>query len=399
MQNVSQAFLDSLDGSTKPRFKMDVWRDGVLLAEDVPFSDGSLTITAGQAIRSRLTASITDTEGDLAPTRLDSPLAPYGSEVNVQAGLLLGQQVELVSLGWFPLVQADTEEMWTPYSRPDEPGRIYRVTRGRTTPIEGADRSQLVSEDRFQVATQPSKPTVLAEIAYLLRGVIPWKAPNGFPDARVPKNVTYQDDRLAAVQTLADVVNAEFVIGPDGVGTLQLSALTDPVWTVGSFTKASMKRSLSRDGMYNGVIYRGQTSDQRVIQGSAVITSGPLAWNGPFGRVPYFASSDFLDTQAKVNAAARTRLANLVAGRTQEVLVETKANFALETGDTVLLETPNGSTPARVTEIAWRLGPGSMNLKLAVNPDDLGTVKRPPTYRNPALMATIQVSQVQVSIS
>lgn len=377
MRVVSQDFLDALPGSHPPVVRCDVWRAGQLLGQDLPVSGGSVTVTAGQAVRSSVSVDITDPDGQWVPRSSSDALAPFGSELHIRAGIRLGNRVELVSLGWFPIMTVDVIEDYAEYVRPAEPGRVYRVQRGATTPLNAVDRATVVQASRFLTVTQPTQPTVLSEIGYLLSGVAPWQPPN-IPDMGItPSSVTYQDDRLGAVQALADLMGMDFIFDGDGFGALITQGFSTPVWDITTGpggVQSAMSKSLKRDGIYNAVVFRGTADDSLPVQGIAVIADGPLRWDGPLGRVPFFASSPLLSAQSSVDQAAVTRLSTLRAKQSQEISVTCICNYALEVGDTVTLTMRRGKIPARITKAEYPLLPGPMTLTVVADPDLLAAV-------------------------
>lgn len=384
MQVVSEEFMDSLNGSIKPIVTVDVWRDGRLLAGNLPVSGGQVTITAGQAIRSKVQVSFLDgtdeyPAGSLVPRRPEDPLHPLGGSIlHLSAGLRLAQRDEMVPLGRFVPVDADPgEETFKIYSRPG--GSDAVTANPTTTTVECSDLARKVQNDKFISVEQPAAGTnVSAEMGRILRDAgMMWQPPAGMPNRSVPGDIAYDADRLDAWWKLAGVVQMEPIFRPDGRATLQSPTLGTPVWTVQGGPDGGLitvSRTAKMDGFYNCVVATGATEgDKLPVRAVATLDEGPSRFGGPLGRIVYYYSSPLITTQADATAAAQTRLANLVRGRTLEVPVTCAWNPALEVGDTVLLVLPSGgSLPGRVVEITWPLLPGPMQLKVAVSPDALG---------------------------
>lgn len=372
MQTVSDEFLRALRGPIEPIFQVNAWRQGKLIAQDLPLGGGSVSMSNDSATRGKLNLIITDSNGKWRPTA-DGPLSPYGSELNVQVGLILTQgRKEMFSLGWFVIDRAETEEEWKTYTRPDEPGVEYQVSRGQITTIDAPDRTRLVARNRFLTRTSPTSSSVMTEIANLLRGIVPFKVPASIPTQSIPVDLTYDNDRLSAVQALAESVDATTAMTPAGSLTLVPNSPTSgSVWYIpigyhGALIK--MQRSLDANEAYNAVIARGTTPDGVPLQSKiATVTSGPLAWDGPYGRVPLFYESSFLTTQSQVDQAAVTRLAKIVSRNQQLIDVTCVWNPAIELDDLVTIEAPLGDLQGRVQAINWPLQPGTMTLRLAVD--------------------------------
>lgn len=372
MQSTPSEALRVPTGTYQPIVVVDAFLGGKLMAANIPVISGSLAITGGQNIRSRLTMTVADASGLLTP-KPGAPLSPWGGELHVKAGVMVGQIPELVSLGWFPIMTATTTEEWVTYYRPQEPDRPYRVSRGLSVAVEAVDRAQIISDARFEDRVQPSHSSVLDEIATLLRGVVPFRVPGGITDHQIPSGTTYDDDRLGTFAKLANVCNCDPIIDPNGIATLLPQApTTAPVWTIGAGTDGTLvafSRKLDRDKIYNAVIARtAESTSGLYLQGRAVVTDGPLRYDGPLGRIPYFESLPVVTTQAAINRAAATTLARLTTRRTQSVDITTVPNYALEVGDVITLECPYGFINGEITVITYPLVPGPMTLSIAVDP-------------------------------
>jgi hypothetical protein len=379
MQSVSANFLGALTGSHRQIARVDAWRGGQLLSPDpgLPISEGSVTISAGQAIRSQVGVTVTDPDGTWIPTP-DGALSPYGSELHIALGVQAGTMTELVSVVWAPITVATAAERWQSYRT--QTGGMALVSRGQATQVNGTDRAQIIASARFMARTQPIATTVLAEIGQLLKGVVPWNAPSWAVDAAIPAGITYDDDRLKAVGDLAAVLNCDVIIDPTGTATLITRTASQPgvardaagsasVWTipVSSGAVVSFDKELNADATYNGVIARGTAFNGATLIGQAVIPDGPLAWNGPFGQVPFFVTSATYGTQAAVDAAARDQLDRLVLQRSQIIVISCVSNPALEIGDTVTVPAPYGTIDGVVMAAQWPL----TQLSVSVDADAL----------------------------
>lgn len=375
---VSSAFLAALQGSMQYVARADVWSEGKLVKQSLDITAGSLSVSAGQAVRSQVSVTVADPDGLIRPTGDDSTLSPFGPELALYAGIRLGSQVEWCPLGRFPITQVDVDQRWRAYQRKGESSPTL-VPSG-TVDVTAADRALWISEARIDPPTQPTgSGTVLSEIGRLLSGVAPWQAPSsGVTDVSVPASLTYSDDRMAAVQALADVVSADPVVTYDGTVTLLPRAWGSPVWTIqGGETGvlATWKRSKQRAGTYNGYIQQGgdpTTGTPRI--GRAYVTSGPLRWR--YGlQLPYLATgSGLLTTQSAVDAAAAAGLAKMIGTRTETVQVECSPNPAVTVGDVVTLQAPRGSLPVLITAQTLPLTPGRMQLTCSADPVLLGQV-------------------------
>lgn len=126
-------------------------------------------------------------------------------------------------------------------------------------------------------------------------------------------------------------------------GSLVVATPPDPAgldWTVDAGRNGvltSVSRSITRDGICNGVVAKGEGADDVAPVVATVVDLNPASptyWNGPFGKVPRFYTSPLLTTVAQATAAATTILRRSV-GLPYAVDFAAIVNPALEPGDTV----------------------------------------------------------------
>lgn len=374
MQDTSPAFRAALKGSYVPTCTVDAWYDGRLILAGVPMESGSVTVDGSRAISGSLTLTAAKPDDSLVPDRWDAPLAPFGSQLHVRAGVTFGGTTEQVSLGWYRIDEADPQEWWTSYT-PDfdeDPTQVPRwVSRGMQVTVQASDRMALVDDDAFVSPEAPTSTTsVIAEIQRLVQDIVPVADLTGITDAAIPAAIAYQTSRVQAIQDLANVLGRVARIDPNGALTLipKVPSMT-PVWTVtvgrdGDIT--NWGRKLDRRDLHNGVISTGQTAEGVPVQGSKVETDGPLRWGGPFGRVPFGHSSPLLTTATAAEADASTLLERLVRERVAPITVECVANPALEWNDAVRLVLPNRNLVGIVRSITWSLPAKTMSMTVLV---------------------------------
>lgn len=374
MQVVTDEFLAALDGSFQPTVRVDAWYDGELVLEDVPITGGSVTLDRNRAINGSLSLDAASPDGTLIPTSWDSPLACYGQVLNVRAGIRYGaSDGEDVSLGWYRIDSADPREWWVPYRTTDDLTQDPTwVCRGTLVGVEASDRLSLLDDDTFAIPEAPASLTsTLTEITRLARDLVPVDDLSDIVDAAIPRSITYQASRVDALQALADVVSCWVRMSPGGGLTLRSQTPSeDAVWTVtigesgGKIT--DWGRKVTRSGLRNGVLSKGQAADGIPVQGLAVETEGPLRWDGPFGRVVEEHNSNLLTTAAAAQLDAETRLARLIRERVAPVTVTCVANPALELDDTVALELPDRTLVGQVSSVSWPLPATTMTMVVMV---------------------------------
>lgn len=134
-----------------------------------------------------------------------------------------------------------------------------------------------------------------------------------------------QDDRLAAVRSVATSVGFRMDFNHEGIGKVWAgpdTELTDePIWTFvegGNAAVFRAERRLSDDKVYNGVIALGESpgNDKPPVQGEAWDTNpkSPTYFDprypesSVFGPRPFFYVSQFITTKKQAVDAARARL-------------------------------------------------------------------------------------------
>lgn len=380
MGSVSGAFVAALSGSYRYLSRVELWADGRPVDATLDVIDGSVTVTDGQPVRSQVSITVADPDGLLRPTGDDSSLTPYGPELVVWGGIDMAGAPEWVPVGRYPITTVEVDQQWRTYQRRGE--AKPKVVPSGTISVQAADRALWVQEAKFTVPQQPATgSTVLAEITRILQTltrVAPWTAPAGVTDKAVPATVTYSDDRMAALQALADVIDMDPIADPSGTITLQPRTWPVSVWTVAggdTGVLVSFKRTLERQGVYNYAVVQGADAANglRPLIGRQAQTDGPLRYRQGL-KLPYFQSSPLLTTQGAVNASAVTVLARQQAQRTQTVTIECSPNPAITAGDVVTWQAPRGDIDMRVTAITLPLTPGRMTLTCAADPVLLGQV-------------------------
>lgn len=378
MQTVSSAFLQALNGSLMPVAQVDAWYGGQLVKQALPFVSGSLTIDSTRTIAGSLdTFTFVSKDGSLAPTRWDSPLACYGSELNIRAGLQLhGQGLEMISLGWFRIDSYTSNEFNQLYSRPAS-GIAQWIPRGGIVTNQASDRMALLDDAQFLAPQQPAQlASVMAEIANLCFGIVPVESLSAITDAAIPATVSYGQSRVQALQDLAAVLGCTASMSPNGGLQLVSTTPAASVWTVSLAGRngapiLNWQRSGDRTGLYNAVVSTGTAVDGTALQGVSQVTSGPLRFGGPFGQVPFGHFSPILATQAATQADSDTTLADLSTGAIVVIPLTLPPNIALVPGDVITVDIPKLSVTGIVQSLTIPFPITSMQVNLAVSRSQL----------------------------
>lgn len=368
MQTVSDEFLAAISGSHSPTLTVDAWYEGNLVLENVPVAAGSVTVDGTRAIAGSLSLTSVSEGRLLEPGRWDSPLAPFGSQLHVRAGVRYGTDTsDSVSLGWYRIDSADPREAYGKYV---VNGQILWVHRGMQVVNQASDRMSFVDDAKILSPEVPASTTsVIAEIKRLVQGLIPVGNLDAVTDAAIPGSITYQTSRVQAIQDLADVVGCTARIDPDGaLELISKTPSTTPVWTVSINEEQVLDWSgkLDRSGLFNGVVSTGQQADGTPVQASSVEEDGPLRWDGPMGRIPYPHSSPLITTQDAAQDDADTLLTRLIRDQVAPVKITCTPNPALEWGDCITIVLPDQELTGTVQSITWPLPVTSMEVTVLV---------------------------------
>lgn len=301
----------------------------------LPIVEGDVELDGAADVRATIDVTIAASDpatGELLwPEGVSSALTPYGThELFAERGVAFGGgSVEYVSLGYFRI--NDVEQ-------PDAPDGPIRLS--------GSDRMSMIIDSALTTPLQYG-PSVtygavvqaLAEDAYA-DVVIEWDDPDIAGDA-IGRTVIVEKDRYAFIREL--VVGVGKIAYFDHRGVLRIRSLPAsgyPVWTVSRGARGVLvtaSRSLSREGVYNGVLATGEALDtEPPVQALAVDNTpgSPTLWGGPFGKISREFASPLLTTTSQCALAAATVLRKSV-GLPYNVDLTAVPNPALEPDDVI----------------------------------------------------------------
>lgn len=328
------------------RLEVTVWRGGQLVVPDpLGVSSWAYDWDADRQVQGQSTVTIADPDGSLAPWSMGDPLGPGGSRL--QAVFVFGLSGTRVPLGWWRIRSVDPVEEWRVYGS-GSGSSVIRVPGGGSVTVQADEETSTAVLSRLDAEVVRAS-TVVAEVRRLLDDVCPVVAHPGVVDAPVPSGYVYDTGRMDGVEDLLGTIQATHRMGADG--SLEIVPVTGvgPVWTIaGGESGAQVKtvRSLSDDGVYNAAVSTGEMKDGRPLVGRAYLTTGPLAWGGPFGQVPVFHQA-VATTQDGVNADARTVLETSKAAGDVDLVVTCLTHPGIQPHDlvTVLAATVAGEQP------------------------------------------------------
>lgn len=299
MRAASEAFARAIAGSHQMVTRVDVLFDREVVVEDLNVVDGSIIWDRNAAALAWLECTIADP--DRVPVGPADVLTPFGFELRVWRGVVVGGVAELVPLGTFPIQRSRVEAV------------------GLLTMVTALDRSQLVSDARFEDDEQiPAGTNYATAIEQLIAGGV-----DGleylFPTVSFTTPLltfSAQDDRWEAAQRMARSIGHEILF--DGLGRCVLRPEptfdTAPVATIAvgeNMVAAAVE--LDRERAYNRVVAfsaNASTGDQFRGVATDDDPQSPTYYFGPFGRKPRFYASEFIASDAQAASAAQAILAS-----------------------------------------------------------------------------------------
>lgn len=272
---------------------------------EIPVLGGDVLLDATADIHGTLQL---ETEGGKWwPSRVSDPLAPYGRwELFVRRGIDIGNETVWGAGGYFRLDELEQAE----------------ATKGPIM-IAAPDRMAAIIDARFLSPRQlQAGRTVGQVVRELVEEVYP-TAEVVFDDATefatLARSVVVEESRFEALKEI--VTSAGKIWHWDGQGRLQIRSAPDPdrpLWHVragagGVLVEAG--RRISRQGVYNAVVARGEGADLAEPVQAVAVDDGPdspTRWaavgDGGFGFVPRFYSSPLIYTEQQAYAAAASLL-------------------------------------------------------------------------------------------
>lgn len=342
--------------------QIDVLQGGQTLISGVRMMDdpGSVAVSSTNAARRTCSLNLLSVGGDLVPTSASSALAPYGNEVRVSTGVMLGSTPILVPCGVFRIDQCNPS--WA----------------GGNVPvgITGTDRSAVIANDKYtdytSVAAQNAGSAILAIVSPAFQS---WWPPPNF--VAVSQNLSAQtfapgDDRWAAAQNLATQVGCLLYFDPYGV--LTLTPIVNPqtaqiAWTfapglLSVLTQAA--QTLDRTNAANIIVAQAQGSSvttplQAIAQD--LNPASPTYVLGNFSAAVSVVQSETLTLLADLQTYASSQLL-LSQGATQTATLSSFCLPQLDAYDVIAASVAQVGLAAKyvIDQLSVPLGPGQMSL-------------------------------------
>jgi Domain of unknown function (DUF5047) len=291
--------------------------------------DGLMRSDAASEVRSTLDLTLGNSWDDQS-------LNPFGPEVYVRRGVSFGGgSTEMVGLGYFKIYDVEQE---------DAPLGALRVS--------AQDRMAPLIDDKLPSPLQFDEGTAVGDVVdELVFGVYPWATIVWDDDTNtevLSRALVADEDRYPPLYDLLTSYGKVFYW--DYQGYLQIASPPDPsspVWSLGvgqDGVLTTQNRFLSREGIFNGVVVRGEGGDTLEPVYTLVVDldpNSPTYWHGPFGHVIEFLDSAFVGSTAQAITAARSLLRQRL-GLPHRIDLSLVPNPALEVLDPVRIQTPEG---------------------------------------------------------
>jgi len=369
MRDSSAEILTVLSGSQTPHFEMDVLYDNEVVLSHVPITGVQINDDASGAIETSGSVTVVwqdDYGQSMTPREIGDVFSPFGTELAIYSIVGVGSSFSYrVPLGIFPIFDVPSARDETALFRG------YEVVAGSVVELSFKDRFLLVQRNRFDV---PGVPASLDSVYAELMRLTGLQMTQSIPDGPITRKVVYEEDRLQAVYDLAAVLDATPCLTPDGTLTLRPKSAGGPVATLvrgEDGTILNVGQSMTSEGVYNRVAFRGKTDDKTAIFAASEVTSGPLRTRNddgtlsPYGTATTFLTSDYVTNSIQAQAYVDRELPRVSRLGAREVPVDVLFNPLFELGDVLELERYDRTITGRVKSIS-RSSSGRMPMKLEV---------------------------------
>lgn len=313
---------------------VEVIRDGVV-QRTLDLVEGEVAQDATARIRRRFSATLTDETGDLTPETGRDLLAPFGTEIRVNSGVLVDGTAELVPMGVFGLKRCHV---------------THDADGGLRIELEGYDRARRISRAGWET---PFVVPAGSNVTDVVRRILLDRYP-GLPLDLAETSVTTgvnalilgeqaSNDPYGDAQDFARAAGMDLFLAADGRGLMRPTPDPDTapiVWTFvegETSTLLEVEKDLDDEDAVSVVIALGEaTSNATPARGVAEDDNpaSPTYVGGPFGRVPMRWTSPLLTDDGQAAEAARALL-NRLKGAAEQVAISAVFHPALEADDVV----------------------------------------------------------------
>lgn len=362
--HVSDTWMAALSAPHTLRWLVSAVRGDQVLADNMEVSNVSLTASIdddGTQITREFKCDVADAARELLTTDPMSPLAPWGQRLQVRAELSVGAAyAELIPVGEFR-IEAPEGDAATATLQSNGTW-LYG---GQKISVTCRDMLQQLADETWttplQVGDDPANPgqpgTATSELGRVLAGTGLHLSPKVTSSVSIGWGLDYGATRLDSLLALAGEISAATAAWTDRTGAVALidtAVGTGTEWTAspGEDVWVTWNLGADRQNIKNGVLV--QTADDSSIygiRGADWIKDGPLAWGGPFGRVPEVITNASVYSSAAAADYATQRLATIGKARTAQVVINEPTNPAKDVGDTQHIVTDDRTLTGQIIGI------------------------------------------------
>lgn len=353
MREVSQKLRDVLDGGVYDiAWTGDLIYDGVPRAQNLMLSAPRFSWDAGAQIQGKGSCSILWDDvfaQSIVPREIGDVFSPFGAELQADVIVSAGEFQERVSMGRFVL---DSVPSAVEYAIKNPRGGLPLVVES-TVSLDLADYFLRIARDSFGFPSSP-RSTSMWDEAQRLTGLPVFRS---IPDRVLPTAITYDEDRLDALEKVLGPSNAWPALTSSGALTAMPKAWPAPVDRLEMVLDAPLV--MRSENVYNRVVVEGKNPDPSgpVLRAVAEITDGYLRTKNkdgsrsPFGGNTYEYRSDMLTTQAQCQAYADELLAQVSRIRSVTRRIVEPFNPLRELGDVLELVDPTRQNDVSIVRV------------------------------------------------
>lgn len=356
MRAVSRAWARTMAGSFTPMFRATLCTE--YQTGTSPHGERLRTVPGGGVVIDgladvRTTASIS-LPSSYWPRHGYHDTGPWGNELYLQAGVRYSDELcELVGLGYLRIEAPEQDD----------------AARGGPVTLTLVDRMQGIIDARLETPKHfPASTTAGALVLDLVTEVYPLAEVEWDDDsdlATLGRDIFMEEDRYAGLKDVADSLGK--IMYWNHRGALAFEAMPNvrrPVAQISSGRDGvlvSASRRLSREGVYNAVVARGDGLDQTDPVYAVAYDGDPNSMTyylGRYGKVPKYYASPFLTTSAQALAAASAILRKGL-GTPYQVNFGMSPNYALQPFDPVRISHPHSAPEIHVIatlDFPWGAG-------------------------------------------
>ncbi len=356
MREVSKALREVLDdGDYDVDWVADLIYDGVPRAQNLLLSAPRFSWYASAQVQGKGSCTVLWDDvfaQSIVPREIGDMFSPFGAELQADVLISAGDFQERVSMGRFVL---DAVPSAVEYAINNPRGGLPLVVES-TVSLDLADYFLRFARDSFDFPTSPQSTSMWDE-AQRLTGLPVFRS---IPDRVLPTAITYDEDRLEALEKALGPSNAWPVLTPSGALTAMPKAWPAAVDRIERVLDAPLV--MRSENVYNRVVVEGKNPDPagRPLVAVRSIEDGPLRASNrdgsrsPFGGNTYSYRSDFLTTQEQCEAYADELLPQVSRIRSVTRRIVEPFNPLRELGDVLVLVDPtrqNAESLVRVRAI------------------------------------------------